>query len=487
VGRATDPLIEPNWWELPAILALTATLTAADIWDWRAEETLNIVAPVWLSLALGASALKMGTADSRAIWTPLFWFRVATLIYFGLGNFAPMIMNSASLIYAQSSYFFLPADVEQVNLIAAAGVACVLSGNLIYEKLFVPARASGIARCAPRAPGEVLRKGVPLLLIGAGINYFILMPSSVGLIDFVVPGFVTSLAMCEHVGFALLAIWAFARSTTAVLAVAGLVAVESLVGLLMLNKTVALLPWIAFVIGALSYNFTIPRLATAGLLISFAFGILQPLVAYGRNEAYNNPANSDREMSLAQNLVYLRAYFDNKEESDPEAEQGSLLRVSFVNAAAFVVSQYDHGLPGDSLRDTLYSFIPRFLWPEKPMVLLGNELATLVSGDVGNQISPGYFAEAYWNFGWIGLPLLLIPVGFFFNVATHFAARVVEREDWLYLPVLFLSLKVGMQIDVFYIGFVGTAAQIFILYLAVKFGSQLLRSLGILRPAEGGA
>jgi len=66
----------------------------------------------------------------------------------------------------------------------------------------------------------------------------------------------------------------------------------------------------------------------------------------------------------------LRAYFDNKQENDAEAPQGSLLRVSFVNVAAFVVAQYDHGLPGDSLRDTLYSFIPRFLWPEKPVVLL---------------------------------------------------------------------------------------------------------------------
>jgi hypothetical protein len=236
VGRAKDPLIEPNWWELPAIFALIATLTAADIGDWRAEDTLNMVAPVWLSLALSASALKMGTADSRAIWTPLFWFRVATLIYFGLGNIAPMLMNSASLIYAQSAYFFLPADLERVNLIAAVGVACVLSGNLIYEKLFVRAGASGIARRAPRAPGEALRKGVPLLLIGAGINYFILMPSSMGLIDFVVPGFIASLAMCEDVGFALLAIWAFARSTTAVFAVAGLVAVESLVGLLIAQQ-----------------------------------------------------------------------------------------------------------------------------------------------------------------------------------------------------------------------------------------------------------
>lgn len=487
VGGAKDPLIEPNWWELPAILALTALLAAAEIGNWRAEDTLNIVAPVWLSLAVGASMLKMGTADSRAIWTPLFWFRVATLVYFGLGNIAPVIMNSASLISAQSMYFFLPEDVERVNLIAAFGVACVLSGNLICEKLFVPARASGVARRAPRAPREAARKGVALLLIGVGINYFILVPSSMGLIDFVVPGFIASLALCEHVGFALLAIWAFATSTTAALGVAGLVAAESVVGLLMLNKSWVLLPWLSFVIGALSYNLTILRLATAGLLISFAFGILQPLVAYGRNEAYNNPANSSEEMSLSQNLVYLRAYFDDKQENDPEAIQGSLLRVSFVNAAAFVVAQYDQGLPGDSLRNTLYSFIPRFLWPEKPVVLLGGELSTLVSGEVGNQISPGYFAEAYWNFGWIGLPLLLIPVGFFFNVTTHFAARVIEREDWLYLPILFLSLKVGMEIVSFYIGFVGAATQVVALYYVVKFGGQLLRSLGILRPVERGA
>jgi hypothetical protein len=491
IGRAKDPLIEPNWWELPAILALTALLAAADIGDWRAEDTLNIVAPLWLSLALGASALKMAVTDNRAIWAPLFWFRVATLIYFGFGDIAPLIMNSASLIHAQSTYFFLPTDVQKVNLIAAAGVACVLSGNLVVERLFVPAGASGVACSAPRAPrapGEAARFGTALFLIGAAINYFILMPYTLGLTDFVVPGFVVNLASFEYVGFSLLTIWAFAHSWTAVLAVAALVAVESMVGLLMLNKTGTLLPWISFVIGALSYKLTIPRLAAAGLLLSIAFSILQPLVGYGRNEAFNNPANKGGEFSFSKNLEYFRAYFDdNQATSDPEALQGSLLRVSFIDAATFVIAQYDHGLPGNSLREALYVFIPRFLWPEKPVVMVGAELATLVSGEVGNQISAGYFAESYWNFGWIGLPLLLFPVGVFFNVTTHFAARVIEREDWLYLPVLFISLKVGMQIDAWYNGFVAGAAQGFALYLILKFGGQLLRSLGLVRPSEGGA
>ena len=53
MGRVKDPLIEPNWWELPAILALTALLAAAEIQDWRAEDTLEhrgarvVVAGAW--------------------------------------------------------------------------------------------------------------------------------------------------------------------------------------------------------------------------------------------------------------------------------------------------------------------------------------------------------------------------------------------------------------------------------------------------------
>ena len=121
------------------------------------------------------------------------------------------------------------------------------------------------------------------------------------------------------------------------------------------------------------------------------------------------------------------------------------------------------------------------------MVMIGAELATLASGEVGNQISAGYFAESYWNFGWIGLPLLMFPVGVFFNVTTHFAARVIQREDWLYLPVLFMSLKVGMQVDSWYNGFVAAVAQGFALYLIVKFGGKFLRGLGLMPPSQGGA
>ena len=150
VERAKDPLTEPTRWELPAILALVAILAANEIWDWRAEETLNIVAPVWLSLAVGAGALKMANGDGRAMWMPLFWVRVATLIFYGLGNIAPVIMNGASLEYMQSLYFFLPEDLLRVNLNTAVGVGSILFGSLMFERMFVTTRVATVKR--RRAP-----------------------------------------------------------------------------------------------------------------------------------------------------------------------------------------------------------------------------------------------------------------------------------------------------------------------------------------------
>ena len=102
-------LIEPYRWELPAILALTATLIAADIGDWRAEDTLNIVAPVWLSLALGASVLKMGSGRQQSDLDAAVLVPRGDADLFRPRQHGASLMNSASLVYAQSSYFFLPA------------------------------------------------------------------------------------------------------------------------------------------------------------------------------------------------------------------------------------------------------------------------------------------------------------------------------------------------------------------------------------------
>jgi len=487
-GRLADPLIEPNWWEFPAIIVLVTTLAAADIWDWQAEETLNYLAPIWFSLALGVSALQMGVADSRAIWSPLFWFRVAVIVYFGIGGLAPLLMNATSRIYVESFYILTPPDIQRVNLVVAVGVACVLGANLIFEKVSGPKNFSGNRIHQLRVSNDAALMGAGMYLIGSVVNYFVLIPNALGLTDFVIPGVVVNLTAFQIVGVSLLTMWSFANSKRALLGVCVLVAMEAGVGAFTLMKAAALYPMIAFMIGALSYRLTLSRLVVGCLSIGCIFGLLiSPWVSYGRAEVAKLESTGG-EPTLSDRLQYLTGYFEEeKKERDPEERQETLIRLTYTNAEAFMISQYDHGLPGDSLKNVVYSFIPRILWPEKPKVLVQAELATLATGTFGNSISAGYFAEAYWNLGWIGLPLLIFPIGVFFNLTTHFAARVISRGDWTYLPLLFLNMKIGMGVEEWYIGFVGTIAQGAFLYVILRIVSHWLRSAGILRALASGA
>lgn len=477
--RVTNPLIEPISWEFPVIVLLAILLFASDVLEWRAEETMNYVAPVCLSLALGVSAVKMALADSRAIWAPLFWFRVATVVYFGVGSVVPLVTNSATRLYLEAFYAFLSAEIQQVNLVVAVGVACILGSNLIFERLSRRDEHAVSRSQEIRVSNNALHLGIGMYLIGFIVKYLLILPSERGLIPIVIPGFVVNLTTLQLVGVSLLTIWGLSNARLSLFGVVLLVIFDSAMGVLMLSKTAAMYPLLAFVIGALSHRLTIRRLALAALFLWFTFDFLQPWVAYARGEQARAYRGSIVDFSDVAKIY--ASYFDSRKTLDSsQAIQQSLVRVSMVSVGAFVIAQYDRGHPGNSLEDAVYSFVPRFLWPEKPVIQVAAELSTLATGEVGNSVSAGYFAESYWNFGWIGLPMLLCPVGIFFNLATHFAGRVIERKDWLYLPILFLNLKVALLVDAWYVGFVGTIAQGLALYVVLRIVGHGLRSAGLM-------
>ena len=78
----------------------------------------------------------------------------------------------------------------------------------------------------------------------------------------------------------------------------------------------------------------------------------------------------------------------------------------------------------------------------------------------------------------------MFPIGAFINVSSHFAARVIARKDWIYLPLLFLNIKIGMSVTEWYVGFIGTIAQGIVLYFMLKLSGQWLRGMRLLAPLE---
>lgn len=466
---APEKLMGPVVWELPAIIALTVVLLSVPDSDTTTQETMNYFAPFWLSGALGYTALKMILLDSHTIWTPLFWFRIATITYFGFGSIVPFFVNAATRMYLESYFILFASDMWKVNLLVAASVAVVLGANVTIESLrghrvHEPSRGLGKDQIA-----EALKSGLLFLAIGGGVKYLVILPDELAGWPVVIPGFIVNLTAFLNVAISLLTIWSLHQKTSYILIVVFLVALAMLVGLLELSKLETLFPFVAFVIGVLTVKASVARLAAVAIALSVMFNFLQPLIADARLKNVEVYGSMNNQSPISARVQFLLSAFDNSfEQNGSEEIQQGAVRLSFINSAGFVISMYDRGFYGDSLKNVLYVFIPRLLWPDKPEVVVSGELASRASGTVGNAISAGYFADAYWNFGWAGL-LLLLPLGVAFNITTRFAINTLRQGEWIYAPVLFLNLRIAIEVDNFVIGVIGSFAISLAVYLLLRW------------------
>ena len=97
-----------------------------------------------------------------------------------------------------------------------------------------------------------------------------------------------------------------------------------------------------------------------------------------------------------------------------------LTRSSLATEAATVYEHTPSAVPyqyGATYKYLLITLIPRFLWPDKPSVNDSNRFYQLSygvtrEGDLDHvAIGAGLIPEAYMNFGWIGIPLVMCLAG----------------------------------------------------------------------------
>jgi hypothetical protein len=117
---------------------------------------------------------------------------------------------------------------------------------------------------------------------------------------------------------------------------------------------------------------------------------------------------------------------------DEQADSGEslLARSSTVNQLTQIVRlTKDNGFyDGLTMEYLAFVFIPRFVWPEKPMVAMGQWFAAeigqgrlLESGEFSNSINMTIPGEFYLNFGWVGVALGCFFVGSIIGVIYRFA------------------------------------------------------------------
>ena len=126
-------------------------------------------------------------------------------------------------------------------------------------------------------------------------------------------------------------------------------------------------------------------------------------------------------------------------------------------------------------------------WPDKPITTQSAvDFNIAATGIATSASSPGLFAEAYWNYGWTGVILLMMPLGLLLALLSRYAIDVFHRESWLYFPVVLLAMRIGFRTDGYYVPDILGALVILIslqlvLYLLDRFELTLFKN-PMIRP-----
>jgi len=185
---------------------------------------------------------------------------------------------------------------------------------------------------------------------------------------------------------------------------------------------------------------------------------------------------------LEERLEILSTYFTSAVSEDSTVgELSPLARFYYAGAMTAAAAQYEAGRPGRTLADAYTILIPRAIWPNKPVYDVGAQFNLSVVGDANSSTWMGIFVEAFWNLGWIGIPIVMIPLAIAYGMLGRMVIVILKESKWLHFPVALFGVWMGMGVDS---GIVQTQFALFfgcliIYFLANLVESPLLKLLGI--------
>jgi O-antigen polysaccharide polymerase Wzy len=124
----------------------------------------------------------------------------------------------------------------------------------------------------------------------------------------------------------------------------------------------------------------------------------------------------------------------------------TLQRASLLTQVAHVLELTPSQIPfqeGQTYSYLAIGLIPRFLWPDKPSINEANQFYQLAYGlsdtktVTSTSISVGAMAEAYINFGWLGVIVIMCVIGILLQIYERFL--VLDQRH-----VLLLSIGVAL-------------------------------------------
>jgi len=442
-----------------------ALVYAASMW-LESMALVNQALPALLFLVCGWAAYTMVNRDPLALWTPLPWFLVASAVYFGFGPLIYHFGSPESIDFADSYYAISEYDLARTNMLNVIGIALLLGGFVLGSRLFH--RARDMSSRPFRYP--LMRRLMwTFLAIGVSIQFLFVLPNRLGLLTWTLPGAIQFLSDLSKIAIILLFVLVGQGYRRYRLMLIALIGFELVVAIMSFSKLAVIEVFITVGLGWYLVRPDIRRLMLGGVLVILLYVfVLSPFVTFGRLAFGTLGVGTVGEVAEAVG-EYGATRRDDLAGFRPGV-QGWWTRFSYSNAQAFAMHDHDRGAGGETVKLAFYAFVPRLLFPDKPLMTPGREFTEVVTGyESETHTSPGFMAEAYWNGGWWLVVLVCLYVGVVLAGFTQFVRNAIGANRYEYLPIAMIGISMGYSPDSWFAAtYVGSLAQVVGLYVVLR-------------------
>ena len=445
---------------------------------------VNVIGPIILLIACLSTAYQLVSEIPLAIWTPIPWLLAASATYFGLGPLAYTLGTDEMVANMDVLYPVSQQDLWWTNVLNVIGLLAIALSFLGFTAWV---RRKGVTHPAESsARRDPQRAMMVFFAIGLPAKWLLILPYEFGLLTFVLPGTVIMLEYFVYVGFLLFAYRSvtFGKEWTSIFF--AFLTFDFCVNFLRFGKESLLLGIIMAGLGFYYGNRQMKKLVPWAAIAGMVYILVSPFVTSARNELVRRTGNH-YEATLSERLdvavTVLQSGTDEQAHAN-SAEHGWWQRLCYANGQSYAMHAYESGAPGDTLAMAPYAIVPRFLFPDKPVLTeVGIDFTELVFGHRYSSTGIGVFGEAYWNGGWGMVLLIGTYIGALFTLLSHIAMKVTSEKQWLLLPCVLLGVRMGFRIDGWFVAdYFGTALIYLVYFLVVFFFTQAGRRIPALAP-----
>lgn len=431
---------------------------------------LNVVNQVGPSVLIATclwSAYRSVKRSPLELWTPIPWFLAACAAYFGFGPLVYQFGNAESVSFLDAFYPVDEVALLRTNLLNAVGITAVAAGYLLGLQPFPRHQP---VRTRQNSHLEIQRLMFVFLIVGISVKFLFVLPYHFGLLSWTLPGGIQSLSGLSKIAIILLFVLVHAGLRQYRWLLYCLIVVELVTSLATFSKLEIIEVIVATGLGWYLGRPNLRALVAGGIVVVLLYAfLLSPFISFARLDAGAVGVRSAGELGDTV-ATYVGTRYEDLASFVPGV-QGWWTRLSYSSAQAFAMDAYDHSATGESVRLALYAFLPRLLFPDKPIMSPGRDFTAKVLGDdMDSSTAPGIFGEAYWNGGWLLVFALSLYVGVLFAGLTVFAKQVIATGKYEYLLIVLIGIKMGYRPDDWFAGaYVGTLANVVVLYVVLRF------------------